>query len=98
MSFDILLLYAVRVIGFFLSLLYYSIFIWVILSWVQLFFERPKTKFEATFDQIVMPMLAPFRWARLGMFDLSPIIVILLLSFAVHDVLPYIEHYIRTQF
>ena len=36
-------------------------------------------------SQIVAPILKPFQWARIGMIDLSPIVVILLLDIAMRS-------------
>jgi len=58
-------------------LLYCAILIHVILSW----FAASKSAFGEMVSQIVQPILAPFRWARIGMLDLSPFIALLSLDF-----------------
>lgn len=47
------------------------------MSW----FATGRTAFGDLLDQIVQPILAPFRWARIGMIDLSPIVALILISF-----------------
>jgi len=75
-------LYFLRI---FFELIYYSILAWVILSWVMLFGGmKPSNSFFQFFTRIVEPVLKPFRWARMGALDLSPIVAILVLSFAVN--------------
>ncbi len=68
----------------FFQLLFFSILGWVICSWLVLFgILGPGNKFFQTLGQIVEPVLRPFRWARIGMLDLSPIVAILVLDFLV---------------
>jgi len=58
------------------QLLFWAVFISVVLSW----FSEKKSKLGMMLDQIVVPLLRPFRWARIGMFDFSPILLIILLA------------------
>lgn len=75
-------LYFLRI---FFELVYYSILAWVILSWIMIFGGiKPSNRFWQFFSRIVEPVLKPFRWARLGALDLSPIVAILALSFIVN--------------
>ncbi len=68
----------------FFELVYWSILAWVILSWVMLFGGiKPGNSFFQFFSNIVEPILKPFRWARLGGLDLSPIVAIVALSYLV---------------
>ena len=67
---ETLLGFLVLFIQIFASLLTWSIFIWILMSW----FARGKSPLGEMLEQIVRPILKPFRWARIGMFDLAPII------------------------
>jgi len=51
----------------------------ILISWVQ---NNPNNRFHQFFIQITEPLLGPIRriLPRTGMFDLSPIVLILLLS------------------
>lgn len=63
------------------SLLFYAIFGWVIANWLIMFgILRPTNKVLNLLTQLVMPVLRPFRWARIGMIDLSPIVAIFALD------------------
>jgi len=67
------------------ELIYYSIIVWVVLTWVVLFGAmKPSNKFFQFFTQIIEPILKPFRWARMGALDLSPIVAILALGYIAH--------------
>ncbi len=69
--------FLISFISIFINLLYWAILIHVIMSW----FATGRTAFGDLLDQVVRPVLAPFRWARIGMIDLSPIVALILLSF-----------------
>ncbi len=58
------------------QLLFWAVFISVVLSW----FSEKRSKLGMMLDQIVVPLLRPFSWARIGMFDFSPILLIILLA------------------
>lgn len=65
------------------NLLFYAIFGWVIASWFIIFgIISPANPVIGFLSQIVMPILKPFRWARIGMIDLAPIVAILALDLA----------------
>jgi uncharacterized protein YggT (Ycf19 family) len=65
------------------TLLFYAIFVWVIANWLIMFgILGPMNKGFAFLTQLVMPLLKPFRWVRIGMIDLSPIVAILALDLA----------------
>jgi YggT family protein len=59
------------------ELLWWAIFIYVIMSWVG----GQNSNFGQTLRQIVQPILKPFRMARIGMLDFSPIVALLALGF-----------------
>jgi YggT family protein len=66
-----------RIIDLIVNVLVLLIFIWALLSW----FVSPYNPVRSFLDRLVEPMLAPIR-ARLpplGGFDLSPLVLILLL-------------------
>ena len=46
------------------------------MSW----FAAGRTSLGLAIEQIVRPILAPFRWARIGMIDFSPILALFALS------------------
>ena len=69
---------------FFFQLVYWALWAWVILSWVILFGGmKPNNPAFQFVTRIVEPIIKPFRWARLGAVDLSPIVAIMVLSFVV---------------
>ena len=65
------------------NLFRYSLFLWIILSWVQIPQEHPIGQIKSILDQFYNRILAPIRsvipTVRIGMasLDLSPIILIL---------------------
>jgi uncharacterized protein YggT (Ycf19 family) len=68
------------------TLLFYSIFAWVIASWLIMFgIITPMNRGFSFLTQLVMPILKPFRWAKIGMIDLSPICAILVLDIAMRS-------------
>ncbi len=76
------LVFFLQFINIFFSMCYYALIIWVVLSWVVLFRGmRPDNPGFILFSQVVQPILRPFRWARVGMMDFSPIMAILAFSF-----------------
>ena len=77
MDFPLLISFTSYFITIFIKLLYWAIFIWVLMSW----FSAGKTPLGELLESIVLPILKPFKWARIGMFDLSPILALLVLGF-----------------
>jgi len=50
------------------TLLFYAIFGWVIANWLIMFgILSPMNRAFQFLTQLVMPLLKPFRWARIGM-------------------------------
>ena len=72
-----LLQFVITFISVLFQLLYWAIFIHVLMSW----FASSKSHFGQMVDQVVLPVLKPFRWARIGMLDLSPILALFTLDF-----------------
>ena len=74
----------------------YSLFLWIILSWVQVPQEHPIGQIKKILDQFYNRMLAPIRSAipmvRIGMagLDLSPIVLILAVNFIYPRVINFI--------
>lgn len=78
----ILITYGIYFLTILFELIYWSILIWVILSWgILLGMMSPGNRLFIFFTQLVDPIIRPFRWARMGMLDLSPIVAILFFSF-----------------
>ncbi len=70
--------FAILFVSIFLKLCYWAIFAHVLMSWLA----SGKTAFGKILDDVVRPILAPFRWVRIGMIDLSPIAALLTLDYA----------------
>jgi len=74
----------------------YSLFLWIILSWVQVHQEHPIGQIKSILDQFYSRILAPIRSAiptvRIGMagLDLSPIVLILGVNFIYPRVMNFI--------
>lgn len=69
--------YLILFISIFGRILYWAIFISILMSWVS----RKRTPFKAWLDSLVNPILRPFRWARMGMLDFSPIVALIAIQF-----------------
>ena len=87
---DIFLAFVIKFLQIVIQLLQYALFFHIILSW----FAQGRSKFGGYLEQIVQPMLAPFRWARIGMFDLSVIIVYLLLGYGGNILLKFLATFL----
>ncbi|MCF7812055.1 YggT family protein [Candidatus Gracilibacteria bacterium] len=72
-----LIIFAIYFIEVLSTLLFWAIFIHVILSW----FAVGRTRLGMWLEQIVRPIFRLFRWARIGMFDFSPILALLVIDF-----------------
>jgi uncharacterized protein YggT (Ycf19 family) len=57
--------------------LFYALFFWVIMSW----FTQTPSGFGIILNKIVEPIVYLFRWAKIGMFDFSPIIAIMVINY-----------------
>ncbi len=69
--------FLISFISIFVKLLYWAILIHVLMSW----FASTKSPLGDVIERVVHPVLMPFRWARIGMIDLSPILALFALSF-----------------
>ena len=68
-------------------LLYYCVLVHILISW----FASGRTALGMWLVAIVEPLLAPFRWARIGVLDLSPIILLLLLRHVPAVIIQYLQ-------
>ena len=87
-----LLTFGIHFIEIFTTLLMWCLFIWVIMRWVS----STQSPIGNALDNIIKPILKPFRWAKIGMFDLSPIIVFYLLNFISSQLVTSLTQYIGT--
>lgn len=69
--------YLIIFINIFFEILYWFILAYILMSW---FITRPNAVF-LFLKQVVDPLLKYFRWARIGMIDLSPIVALLILGY-----------------
>lgn len=69
--------FLIRFLQIFSELLVWALFVYVIMSWVS----PRKTPFRAYLERIVLPILQPFRWARIGMMDFSVIVAFLVIQY-----------------
>lgn len=70
--------YAIYFVRVLTDILSWAILISIVLSWVG---GRRRSPFRVWVDSVVRPILKPFRWARIGMMDFSPIAAILVIDF-----------------
>ena len=89
---QILLVFLYKIIEIVAMLLSYALIIHVILSW----FAQGRSTFGMYLEQIVQPLIRPFKWARIGMFDLSIIVVFLILDYGVYWILGILSSFIQT--
>lgn len=85
-QFTILFIYS------FINIFYVVMFLYIILSWVL---TRP-TPFWALLTAIVRPMLKPFRWARIGMMDFSPLVALLAIDFGGNILIQVLKSFLNT--
>ena len=69
--------FLVSFVSIFFNLLFWAVFISVMLSW----FASGRTQLGVWLEQVVRPILWPFRWARIGMIDFSPVLALVVLDF-----------------
>jgi len=82
--------FAVHFVLILVKLLYWAILIQVLMSW----FAAGRSPLGQALDQIVQPILKPFRWARIGMLDLSPIVALYALYFLQGLVLEFLARFL----
>ncbi len=80
MSIDTTLLapFVVQFVHIFFELMYWSILLYVIWSWIG----STQTGFGDVLRRLVQPIVAPFRWARIGLFDFAPICAMIVVRFS----------------
>ena len=67
------------------------IVVWVIASWLVLFqIISPLGWVYQNLTRSIQPVIKPFRFARIGMFDLSPIVAIIVLNLLISALQPYL--------
>ncbi len=89
------LVFSLNFLNIFFSLALWSLIIWVILSWLILFRAmRPDNPGFHLFTQVVLPIIKPFRWARIGMIDFSPLVAILVINFLSQHINEAIIHFL----
>ncbi|PID70703.1 hypothetical protein CSB37_01300 [bacterium DOLZORAL124_38_8] len=86
----ILLVFGFKVLQILINLLTYALFFHIILSWLS----QGRTTLGMYLEAIVQPLLRPFRWARIGMFDFSVLIVYLILQYGGNFVLKTIAQFL----
>jgi uncharacterized protein YggT (Ycf19 family) len=72
-----LLHFFILFITIFSRFLYWAIFLYILMSWVS----SKKTPFIMWLQKLVVPIINPFRFARLGMLDFSPVVALLMIEF-----------------
>ena len=82
--------FAMQFVLILVKLLYWAILIQVLMSW----FAAGRTPLGQSLDQIVQPVLKPFRWARIGMLDLSPIVALYALHFLQGVLLEFLARFL----
>ncbi len=73
-----------------LQIFYWTMIAYVILSW---FIQRPNVLWNLL-GSIVHPLLKPFRWARIGMIDFSPIVALLVLDILANLALQFLSQFL----
>lgn len=72
-----------QLIDFVLTIYFYAVFIWVILSWIRVSSTHPLGRVQVFLDRIIYPVILPLRRVippiRLGggALDLSPIVLLI---------------------
>lgn len=69
--------YLILFVQILFQILYWMIFVYIILSWVT----RPGNKLMIFLRQTLTPIFRPFRWARIGIMDLSPLVALFAMDF-----------------
>jgi len=64
----------------FFSILYWSIVLKIIVSWLLFLGLNIFRKIDDMVDPVTTLLFKPFRWARMGMFDFSPIFALICLE------------------
>jgi len=73
----------------FFQLFFYAILAWIVCSWFIVFGAMTsQNKVYIFLGQMVGPILKPFRWAKIGPLDLSPIVAIWALQFIITNLSP----------
>ncbi len=81
---------AIHFLQILMKILYYVILVQVLLSW----FPAARRRYGAILEPIVEPILRPFRWARIGMLDLSPILALIALDYGARLLLEFLVQFL----
>ena len=72
----------------FLSILWWVVLIRVIISWIPHNPRQPVFRYLYT---VTDPLLKPFRFARIGMIDFSPLLLLIVIQILEHLVRTYVR-------
>lgn len=81
--------FLVQFVAILSRILSWAILIDILMSWVS----TGRTQIGVFIHRIVTPLLRPFRWARIGMLDLSPLVALLLLDFLSGAVIQWLSQW-----
>lgn len=84
-----LIQFLVLFISIFTRILYWAIFVSILMSWIS----RRRTPFKVWLDALVNPVLRPFRWARMGMLDFSPVVALIAVQFVSRWAIEFLVKY-----
>jgi uncharacterized protein YggT (Ycf19 family) len=87
-----LLEFLILFITIFSRFLYWAIFVYILMSWVS----RKKTPFSKWLQKLVVPLLKPFRFARIGMLDFSPVVALLAIEFGTAWIIQFLSQFLPT--
>ena len=82
--------YIILFLNYLIRIFYWIMIVYIISSWI---FFRPN-RFTSFIQQIVAPILFPFRWAKIGGVDLSPIIALLMIEFLGTILITYLRAFL----
>jgi len=85
-----MLVFVIHFLNMLFQLMYWCLILSVLLSW----FAAGRSPLGMAIEQIVRPILAPFRWARIGMIDFSPIVAFIALGFAQEYLIRFLVQYV----
>ncbi len=90
--FEQLLRFLILFITIFSQFLYWAIFVYILMSWIS----RKKTPFSVWLQKLVVPVIRPFRFARIGMLDFSPVVALFVIDFIGTWLVKFIAKFIET--
>jgi uncharacterized protein YggT (Ycf19 family) len=84
------ILFGIYFITLLAKLLTWAIFIHIILSW----FAQRGNALTNWLNQVVTPVLRPFRFARIGMMDFSPVVAFLVIDFGSGWIIEFLSRFV----